>query len=397
MADTASHSHSEPGHGHVKLQYQPGLPIPNGKLCLWLFLSTEIMFFAGLIGTYIVLRFGAPSGTWPSPHDVHVVEQIGAFNTFVLICSSFTIVVALELARANKSKAAKAALVATFLLGSLFLGVKAYEYSSKFSHGIHPLPPHSLLYERADVYYAAAVREKLSNMRAELESQKTKLADQFPASDQENLTLIADLQENMVQWTELKATHSDPDQADDVMLAMAYMIYPLHADEARAKFVINREKQELQEQLRTARRAVGETNALLTSLAQEATAETAAEEAPAAAPAAASGLAVLTNPDRMAKRLDLLNRAADWKSGINEEYSWIKLPMRIPSGNMWASTYFLLTGFHAVHVLVGLIIFAMALPLRLDAARVNFLENTGLYWHFVDLVWIFLFPLLYLF
>jgi len=41
-------------------------------------------------------------------------------------------------------------------------------------------------------------------------------------------------------------------------------------------------------------------------------------------------------------------------------------------------------------VLVGLVIFAVALPLTLDRRRANFLENTGLYWHFVDLVWIFL-------
>ena len=53
-------SHDAHGHAAIKLQYQPSLPIGNGKLCLWLFLSTEIMFFAGLIGTYIVLRFGAP-------------------------------------------------------------------------------------------------------------------------------------------------------------------------------------------------------------------------------------------------------------------------------------------------------------------------------------------------
>src|ERR1043165_1063701 len=82
-------------HGHhaaVKLHYQPALPIGRGKLCLWLFLSTEIMFFAGLIGTYIVLRFGAPPGTWPPPHDVHVREFVGAFNTFVLICSRVRIV-----------------------------------------------------------------------------------------------------------------------------------------------------------------------------------------------------------------------------------------------------------------------------------------------------------------
>ena len=71
--------------------------------------------------------------------------------------------------------------------------------------------------------------------------------------------------------------------------------------------------------------------------------------------------------------------------------------MTIPSGNMWASTYFLLTGFHAIHVAVGLIVFALAMRMKLDSKKAGFLENIGLYWHFVDLVWIFLFPLLYLF
>ena len=90
--------------------------------------------------------------------------------------------------------------------------------------------------------------------------------------------------------------------------------------------------------------------------------------------------------------------------GLNEMFAheggvrpWLTLPMMIPSGNMWASTYFLMTGFHAVHVIVGLIIFICAFPMKLDSRRANFLENAGLYWHFVDLVWIFLFPLLYLF
>jgi cytochrome c oxidase subunit 3 len=83
--------------------------------------------------------------------------------------------------------------------------------------------------------------------------------------------------------------------------------------------------------------------------------------------------------------------------GLNAVEPWLRLPMKIPSGNMWASTYFLMTGFHAIHVLVGLFVFALLLPLRLGASRANLLENIGLYWHFVDLVWIFLFPLLYLF
>ena len=98
MAHDSGH-HDDHGHGHVHLEYQPALPLSNGKLCMWLFLSTEIMFFAALIGTYIVIRFG--SAAWPGPVDVHLQEFVGAFNTFVLICSSVTVVLALEAAKRN--------------------------------------------------------------------------------------------------------------------------------------------------------------------------------------------------------------------------------------------------------------------------------------------------------
>jgi cytochrome c oxidase subunit 3 len=83
--------------------------------------------------------------------------------------------------------------------------------------------------------------------------------------------------------------------------------------------------------------------------------------------------------------------------GYNDKYPWLRLPIMIPGGPLWASTYFLLTGFHALHVLVGLIAFALLLVVTLDRHRAGVVENVGLYWHFVDLVWIFLFPLLYLF
>ncbi len=83
--------------------------------------------------------------------------------------------------------------------------------------------------------------------------------------------------------------------------------------------------------------------------------------------------------------------------GLNDHYHWLKMPIVIPGGNMWASTYFTLTGFHAIHVLVGLIFFALMLRMTLSVEKAGMIENIGLYWHFVDLVWIFLFPLLYLF
>ena len=50
----------------------------------------------------------------------------------------------------------------------MFLGVKAYEYHAKFAHGIYPQKPHSLVYDKADVYYASAVRMRLNELRTEI-------------------------------------------------------------------------------------------------------------------------------------------------------------------------------------------------------------------------------------
>src|SRR5204863_10209387 len=76
--------------------FRMALPLSHGKLAIWLFLVTEIMFFTGLIGTYLILRNGTPTDVnpWPRPHDVHLEEWAGAVNTFVLICSSLSVVLA---------------------------------------------------------------------------------------------------------------------------------------------------------------------------------------------------------------------------------------------------------------------------------------------------------------
>ncbi|MBO46024.1 MAG: cytochrome oxidase subunit III [Planctomycetes bacterium] len=70
-------------------------------------------------------------------------------------------------------------------------------------------------------------------------------------------------------------------------------------------------------------------------------------------------------------------------------------PVTITSSVFW-SFYFVATGIHGFHVLCGMIIMAI---IAHDARKGNFIhrvENIGIYWHFVDLVWIFLFPLFYI-
>jgi cytochrome c oxidase subunit 3 len=71
-----------------------------------------------------------------------------------------------------------------------------------------------------------------------------------------------------------------------------------------------------------------------------------------------------------------------------------------PHVQLYFSLYFGMTGLHAVHMIVGI---GLLIWLLVDASRGRFsaayhapVENVGLYWHFVDIIWIFLFPLLYL-
>lgn len=599
----ADEHHNDHDHGHIKLEYQPALPIPNGKLCLWLFLSTEIMFFAGLIGTYIVLRFGAPTGTWPIPADVHLSEGIGAFNTFVLILSSVTIVLALEFARSNKAALAKVALLATLILGSVFLGVKMYEYNSKFAHGIYPAKPRSLIWERADINYISAVRLRLSNLRAAMDADNQKMnllpeeiagfeariapgadgqpspidaeidavaaqlkeldraignkvepgdpadpeaeREKIPAEEQaerlaelretrtdaalalsklrterselprkirdakrnleeleanqeermRRFKITDDLLVNMAQWAERTAAGSpygdvtaDPvarelhrkgalevvaaniyrtsltpqiddflkserealqaelreleaklstqaterQAADEQIAAQAKLAEPIQqqitavqqklteAQQKKTDAGEDAETPELDQEIATLTAELEKLQGELAMVTEKSTTlaaqivEIDAQSQPAAIRKEALEGRIAIIPKFLPGGEYFALHAHDSQSssethdadshgghghevGLNAVEPWLRLPMRIPSGNMWASTYFLMTGFHAIHVLVGLFVFALALPLRLDAKRANFLENTGLYWHFVDLVWIFLFPLLYLF
>ena len=90
---------------------------------------------------------------------------------------------------------------------------------------------------------------------------------------------------------------------------------------------------------------------------------------------------------------------AAWQKA-HPELAHVTVPHPILYGNLFASTYFLMTGFHAIHVIIGMILFMLVLGkgsrIGVNPDDAVVLENAGLYWHFVDLVWIFLFPLVYI-
>lgn len=394
-----SESHFDP----ENLKYQPALPISNGKLAIWLFLSTEIMFFAALIGSYIVLRFGAPNGTWPTPHAVHLEEWLGALNTTVLIGSSISIVFALEAARRDKTETARTWLVVTLLLGATFLGVKAYEYGQKFQHGIVPSPIRSLMYDRSDAYYLSDLGQRIKSDLRELESLPK---DEQPTERIEQLRLI---QSGLVGWTNKKAgATTDPLMKQAAIDSLAHQVRPEFGDGQRIANYLQNEKIDLNEQLSTLKSQIDSNTKSLADLQEKiaelqvsaATDEQAKAELDAASDSAKLTTQQLTQDNktlrRIVDRLDALREFHEVEGG-RERLASFRLPFVLPSGNTWANTYFLLTGFHALHVLLGLFAMGILIIKPLGRSNAGVIENVALYWHFVDIVWIFLFPILYLF
>ncbi len=108
----------------------PLTPESWGKLGMWVFLAGDAMSFGGLIAAYGALRFG--SAHWPVPSAVLGVG-LTAVMTFLLICSSVTMVKALAAVKDGDRAGLVRNLALTVLGGALFLGMQAYEWT----HLIH--------------------------------------------------------------------------------------------------------------------------------------------------------------------------------------------------------------------------------------------------------------------
>jgi cytochrome c oxidase subunit 3 len=317
-----------------KSPYTMGLPINNGKLAMWLFLVTEIMFFTGLIGTYLVLRMG--SREWATPHQVHVTEWMGAVNTFVLICSSLTVVLAHSAIAKGDVQWTIYYIFITLMLGFVFLGIKYVEYAAKFER--HILPG-QIKYYQFDGDNGRAYRKHL---REELEQAVKE--QKFGGKDSEPTKQCSNLLGIVTAWDQRKPLTTGQVGYLEDWLAGHKAETDISWDEIRPKVEENK----------------------LTETQQ----------------------------------IKLLSAAAFMLNHRNEENKDFELPYIIPQGNIWASCYFAMTGFHAIHVLGGLVVFVIMLIMGwrriMGRQHESFVELTGLYWHFVDIVWIFLFPLVYL-
>lgn len=318
-----------------------GLPIPNSKLAMWLFLGTEIMFFTGMIGSYIVFRFGSPG--WPTDHEItHVNIVAGGINTFVLICSSYLVVMAHDaMTKANIGRA-QLSIFGALVLACLFLGIKSYEYKGKFDHDI--IPGH----------IAEDDQQAMDKAVRELEAVSVTWTDELIPGEENTQKKIKQIQQKI----------SD---AGDTPEAQMVALLDFNQSLAVIRDRVSAETVEL-------------------GLHKEHSSETEHEhfsnaEAAINGAGVVGALEFLRNDERFSTRMQAVHH-----------------PQPIKFGNLFASLYFFLTGIHALHVVIGMFLFLTVLVWgkSLTTGATTYIENIGLYWHFVDLVWIFLFPLIYI-
>jgi cytochrome c oxidase subunit 3 len=251
------------------VQARPDTGVYNAKVGMWLFLASEVMLFGGLFSSYILLRVGAPEGTWPQGW---LSIPLGTINTIILALSAITTLMAWAALKARMFDRFKLFQGLTLVLAVIFLGIKGYEYRDKFTH-----------YE---------------------------------------ITLT------------------------DGRIADGHLV----------------------------------------------------ENKP-------DGKEVVIQGRFVEKRAELMKpaRGAEAHQEIRLEKSQIKKMQSYgPWHNTFLAIYFTLTSLHALHVIGGMVVIAYlwgpgSRMWQTDPERfTNRVEVSGLFWHFVDLVWIFLFPILYL-
>ena len=108
--------------------------VGKAKLGMWVFLASDVMVFGSVVGSIIFARTRLGWETWKTiPPSV----LPGLVNTYILLTSSFLVVLALEYARQEDRGRLVGALGGTLALGLVFLGIKAYEWTEEFAHGVY--------------------------------------------------------------------------------------------------------------------------------------------------------------------------------------------------------------------------------------------------------------------
>ncbi|TWT46760.1 cytochrome c oxidase subunit 3 [Botrimarina hoheduenensis] len=373
MADAATleapetQPHHDGGdHGHDHHEHHPfhahhfdsmDQQFEAGKLGIWLFLAQEVLFFSGLFAAYTVYRYHHPE-VFVNAHT-HLNVWLGTLNTIVLLASSLAIAWGVRAAMRNDRQTILFTHVFTLACAALFMGVKTVEYTHKWDEGInvagfytydesahgHGTPAHGAWHERMPAIIATTLGVGLlvSLVGVWMTSADRVVSGWTVGSIGLSILFIG------LGIVVAKCVMPDARQLALMDAAHGGAHHAAHDDHGTDPHAAESHAE--------------------TSATEPAAVESAATE-PAATDAAAAEPAVATPPD----------------------------PNFGPAN--FFSIYFIMTGVHAVHIIAGMIaitwIVARTAANHFSSDYYGPVEYVGLYWHLVDLVWIYLFPLMYL-
>jgi cytochrome c oxidase subunit 3 len=394
-------AHDDHGHDHDHPSFlahhfdTPEQQFDSGKLGIWLFLVTEILFFGGMFCAYAIFRMLRPDVFEGCSQFLNT--KLGAINTGVLLFSSLTMAWAVRCSQVEDHKGLTAMLAATLSCAMVFLGVKAIEYSHKWGMGL--LPSGLYFYDPANPHppdqppylvficlpFALALIGVVIWLVVSIVKQ-----NEFQVACAKPLTVVclfffvgvglgavlesggseshagehaAGVHDALAGDAHAAEVHAGDDHATDT-----------HAEDAHAAATHAAVADgEMDEDAVRRRLATDQTNSGLQS-------NIAARERQAAL----AGTSVVSDPEQ-----------------ITGAISSVKKNVNTPGqAGVFFSIYYCMTGVHAIHILggIGVMVWLLIRSIRKDFNRHYFgpVDYVGLYWHLVDLIWIYLFPLLYL-
>ena len=328
------HGHGHDAHGHADAPFlqhhfdSPQQQFDAGKLGIWTFLVTEVLFFAGLFCAYTIYRAQHPEVyVWA---HYYLDTNLGAVNTVVLLVSSLTAAWAVRCAQLANKKALIINILITIACAGTFMVVKYFEYTHKFHDGL---------------VWGGRGEKPVFGLKFDPHPEVWELP-RFQKKHPEAAKIAAEMRKE--QGGGHAAGH-DSNAAGG------------HATQAPAG---GAEKPP-----------------------QPAAAGTTNPPAPAAPAAGAS------------EKRDVPHEAWPLQQAglITEKGELLKHP---PRGHVFFSIYFFMTGLHGFHVLAGIVVWVWllkrAMAGQFGPKYFGPIDYAALYWHLVDLIWIYLFPLLYL-
>ncbi|WP_420456493.1 cytochrome c oxidase subunit 3 [Rubrivirga sp.] len=378
----AGHDHGGDGHGHHEapmLVGHDGQLHPSrlqhffvsseqqfeaSKLGMWLFLATEILLFGGMFVAYGIFRVLYPELYEQASLQLDTV--LGATNTLVLLLSSLTMAWAIRGAQMDNRKVLIGNLIATMVLAAGFLVVKYFEYGHKFELGIWP------------------------GVNFELDEGTQRVGDLTGAVAGTPLFVAPS---EAADGAEVTGETSDAEVVEAESGALATADAPLSGTDQAAP--------------------PGDATAVPDSPA-------ATGEGPEDGEGAATGEAAAVGADGEGAALDeaVLSEAGRAAAVHDEAGELVSAGLETEHGDdhgehgregeifsnrragIFFAIYYVMTGIHAIHIIIGIIAigFLVFFANRGDYSSVWYtpVENVGLYWHIVDIIWIFVFPLMYL-